>query len=901
MLRFWKKYKILSTKDIQDFQRIHAITLDEVNSLRKQKNKLNVQLATVREQREAQKKKNLTLEDKLRVVRISQKKSQDILSATKLLYENNLVNTIGSGFSFKESAVRYSREEVKKKNKQSLRSFSHSLMKDKETKETGILCSAIHAYYDSFLPLALKLFTELSNFTDLHQYVPVEYFHVLYLEDKDAAFKFLNEDMYKNMDILSKYGYLQILIKLKELSKAFILFKDINLDEFKDQLSKSDYKSFQHLNNMLVQWNENNSRKQKISTNENISFAFLDYKMLDYNRTSSNIGDYIQTLAMMSNLVRFTDLEFEGDMNLVDFTNKIQAQISQNKQIEGYKQTVNIDTINRDFSHLNKYEKITWAIVYGWYMHPNFKSYFDFPLADNIRPIFISFHINNKSFLDEKSVKYLKRYEPIGCRDWSTVYLLRELNIKAFFSGCITTTVGKLYSPRSENGGKRKTALVEYKLTGNECINDELVEFTHAEQDIRNASFVANMKHADDILETYSKYDHIATSRLHCYLPCTAIGLDVTFKPKNFSDIRFEGLLNINQNNISQMRSNIEDKLESIFKEILSNPKEEDVYAKWIQLCEDDLKIAEKYCITYNDVPKPMFNIGDTIHRLKETSFRYNAEKICDIEISFAVDKNLKDELLVVIESILTNTEKPCSFHIMTRELTREYWDMLCLLFPEAKFTFYNFDVVSYGDDIKLLSHISVSTMDRLLLPELLFNLDKVIYLDIDIVVLGDISELWDIELGTNALAGKNSSFESLKYGYNMVYRASLSLDSEKSWQLRRSLHDKGNLLFNAFNAGVLVMNLRKMRLDNFSENYIPYIEQFKMNDQDVLNIYARESKVSLDIKWNAVPSQDITTDAKILHYAGPIKPWADSYITREEEFLSYKSVVQKRIKDLNL
>ena len=83
-------------------------------------------------------------------------------------------------------------------------------------------------------------------------------------------------------------------------------------------------------------------------------------------------------------------------------------------------------------------------IMNGWYMaKPE-----NWPPSDKIVPLFVAFHINSKAkdiMLQPKSISYLKKYEPIGCRDTYTRDLLKDKGVDAYFSGCMTLTLGKKY------------------------------------------------------------------------------------------------------------------------------------------------------------------------------------------------------------------------------------------------------------------------------------------------------------------------------------------------------------------------------------------------------------------------------------------------------------------------
>ena len=82
----------------------------------------------------------------------------------------------------------------------------------------------------------------------------------------------------------------------------------------------------------------------------------------------------------------------------------------------------------------------TQLILNGWFTH-NPEHWVP---AKNIKPLFVSFHLNSSAadrMLSEKGVAYLKNHEPIGCRDRHTVRLLESKGIKAYFTGCLTLTL----------------------------------------------------------------------------------------------------------------------------------------------------------------------------------------------------------------------------------------------------------------------------------------------------------------------------------------------------------------------------------------------------------------------------------------------------------------------------
>lgn len=91
------------------------------------------------------------------------------------------------------------------------------------------------------------------------------------------------------------------------------------------------------------------------------------------------------------------------------------------------------------------------VIMNGWYMHrPSY-----WPPSPKIKPLFVAFHITTTvkdRILTDKGIEYLKKHQPIGCRDYFTRDLLLDKGIDAYFSGCMTLTLGEKYL-NSENDG----------------------------------------------------------------------------------------------------------------------------------------------------------------------------------------------------------------------------------------------------------------------------------------------------------------------------------------------------------------------------------------------------------------------------------------------------------------
>lgn len=271
----------------------------------------------------------------------------------------------------------------------------------------------------------------------------------------------------------------------------------------------------------------------------------MKYGLLTYSEDSKkfNIGDYIQSLAARQFL----------------------------PQIDSY--------INREKLAQFKGDK-TKIILNGWFTH-NAKNWIP---GDDLIPLFISFHINNSAaplMLSERGKNYLKRYEPIGCRDYYTVSLLKENGIDAYFSGCLTLTLDSYRVGESERNDKiyvvdvlygyqtvekvfyNYRSLLRSILNGsifslgkqkkhiNNFIDNDLFKYAnHETQVLPSFTYSETEKFvlAEKLLNKYARAKLVITSRIHCALPCLALGTPVIYVNgfESFIDsCRLEGILNL--------------------------------------------------------------------------------------------------------------------------------------------------------------------------------------------------------------------------------------------------------------------------------------------------------------------------------------------------------------------
>ena len=129
------------------------------------------------------------------------------------------------------------------------------------------------------------------------------------------------------------------------------------------------------------------------------------------------------------------------------------------------------------------------------------------------------------------------------------------------------------------------------------------------------------------------------------------------------------------------------------------------------------------------------------------------------IPVVLAADNNYRYPLMVTLLSSLMNAKKNTKYQfiiLVSDQFDMESMELINKLLkqydmPEA--AFYNMQD-NYQNIEMQIKHISYATFYRLQLPELLKEVEKCIYLDVDVVVKKDLKEFFDIELGDNYIAG---------------------------------------------------------------------------------------------------------------------------------------------------
>ncbi len=259
----------------------------------------------------------------------------------------------------------------------------------------------------------------------------------------------------------------------------------------------------------------------------------------------------------------------------------------------------------------------------------------------------------------------------------------------------------------------------------------------------------------------------------------------------------------------------------------------------------------------------------------------YNLTEEREIPIFFSTDDNYIAYLDVAIASMIENASKAHQYRIIILN-TGLNPDNVALIKRRERAGF-RIDFVDISDDVEKIKarfkdvyHFSVVTYYRLFIASLFLQYDKVIYLDCDLVVLGDISELYSVELGENILGAAPEQFVQNTKEFRRYARKALGVDPD-----------------GYVNAGVLLMNLKEFRRHEIEERFVELISEYDFDlldpDQAYLNYLCNGKICVLPNGWNKEPMPlDLEGEKNIVHYALYKKPWQYDDVIDGEHFWHY-------------
>lgn len=249
------------------------------------------------------------------------------------------------------------------------------------------------------------------------------------------------------------------------------------------------------------------------------------------------------------------------------------------------------------------------------------------------------------------------------------------------------------------------------------------------------------------------------------------------------------------------------------------------------------------------------------------------------IHIVCNIDQNYIEQCGVMLTSLfIHNTNTQFSIHIINNGLSNEGTTKIKTIANNSLSNIYFYKTpqsLTENFPIKAKDYLSIATYLRIFMSELLpADIEKALYLDCDLLITDSIEDLWNTDMDNYAVAAlkERPPFDT-------------EFPSILGYPIR----------FSYFNAGVMLVNLKRWREINVAEQCKNFIStnynKIKYHDQDVLNAILHEEVLFIDLRWNimdffltAKPNiQDeripelrlAIKNPAIIHFAGPKKPWS--------------------------
>ncbi len=234
------------------------------------------------------------------------------------------------------------------------------------------------------------------------------------------------------------------------------------------------------------------------------------------------------------------------------------------------------------------------------------------------------------------------------------------------------------------------------------------------------------------------------------------------------------------------------------------------------------------------------------------------------MNVAIAFSDNWSKFVAVEMYALFSTNKAPIKVYLLSDELSEnniKEFDSVCNICGEG-YTYEYVNVLEMYNrlmpsGINVDSRFSKYTLYRLFLPKIIQD-DRVLYIDADAIVIGDLSYLYDTDMDSEGylLAGVEDT------GLQKGYKTKIGLTEDDLY----------------INAGISLINLKLVREEGLYEKWIDMANNifYEAHDQDIFNITCNKRTKKFHYKYNTSLSTGLNIqkeNIKIMHYAGN-KPW---------------------------
>ena len=256
-----------------------------------------------------------------------------------------------------------------------------------------------------------------------------------------------------------------------------------------------------------------------------------------------------------------------------------------------------------------------------------------------------------------------------------------------------------------------------------------------------------------------------------------------------------------------------------------------------------------------------------------------------EIPIFFSCDDNYVPCLTVAIKSLIDHTSKENDYSIiiLNRGLSKENQkELKQMATSNVKINFEDvsksMEKINNELQLRLRDYYSAAIYYRLFIPSLFPIYEKAVYLDADMIILDDIANLYNIDMGDNLLMATTDATVNDSEDFRKYSKIALGIEPK-----------------NYINSGMLVMNLREMRKAKIEQKFIYLLLKYNFEvaapDQDYLNVLCKDRIKYIDEHWDKMPdfgARIPQEDLHIIHYNMFRKPWHYADVPYSDAFWHY-------------
>lgn len=265
------------------------------------------------------------------------------------------------------------------------------------------------------------------------------------------------------------------------------------------------------------------------------------------------------------------------------------------------------------------------------------------------------------------------------------------------------------------------------------------------------------------------------------------------------------------------------------------------------------------------------------------------------VTVAMSASNEYVPALAVSLLSLAEHADAKCNYDLIVfeRAITAENKSILKRIIeqPNISLRFVNPTQILQQYTLPVAGHFALECFFRIVSPLMLRRYKRLVFTDCDLIFQSDVQHLYQMPLNGKLLSAARESF----WPAHLRMKESGFMDYAVN-----TLHLKDPYQY--YNTGVLVLDLKRFRETDTCQKLLKLADgkSLRLLEQDVLNMYFEGEFCPLPVEWNCVDEGGFSVlesyftpeekqnmarvrgHAKILHYAGALKPWQDPAETAE-------------------